>query len=179
MTLDQIFSASQIAAAIAVVASLFFVGLQLRQSDRTQRAGSLQSVLDGYRDRTFLPGINNGEVTEIWARGLTSLDLLDANEKRRFFFIMLNEFLHMQHVVKLRELKMIEPVDYDAWIAYTASLVKTPGAAALWPMTKKVITPTVSAVIDAHLARNPNQPSFIELNRLFVAEPNERGVGGA
>ena len=41
-------------------------------------------MLDGYRDRTFLPGITSGEVTDIWARGLTSLDLLDANEKRRF-----------------------------------------------------------------------------------------------
>ena len=178
MTLDQIFSASQIAAAVAVVASLFFVGLQLRQSDRTQRADSLQSVLDGYRDRTFLPGITSGEVASIWARGLTSIDLLSANEKIRFWWILLNEFLHMQHVVKLRELKMIEPVDYDAWIAYTASLVKTPGAAALWPTAKNVITPTVSAVIDTHLARNPNQPSFIELNRLFVAEPNERSVVG-
>jgi len=178
MTLDQIFSASQIAAAIAVVASLYFVGLQLRQSDRTQRADSLQSVLDGYRDRTFLPGIASGEVASIWARGLTSIDLLTANEKIRFWWILLNEFLHMQHVVKLRDLKMIETVDYDAWIAYTASLVKTPGAAALWPVAKTVITPTVCAVIDAHLARNPNQPSFIELNRLFVVEPNERRVVG-
>src|SRR5260221_3848516 len=179
MTLDQIFSASQIAAAIAVVASMFFVGLQWRQSYRTQRAGSLQSVLDGYRDRTFLQGITSGEVASNWARGLTSIDLLTANEKIRFWWILLNEFLHMQHVVKLRELKMIEPVDYDAWIAYTASLVKTPGAAALWPVAKNVITSTVSAVIDTHLARNPNQPSFIELNRLFLAEPNARGVVGA
>jgi hypothetical protein len=74
---------------------------------------------------------------------------------------------------------MIEPVDYEAWLSYTASVVKTPGAAALWPVAKNVITPTVSAVIDAHLARNPDQPSFIELNRLFLAEPNERGVIGA
>ena len=118
-------------------------------------------------------------MANIWARGLTSIDLLTANEKIRFWWILLNEYRHMQHVVKLRELKMIEPVDYDAWISYTASVVKTPGAAALWPVAKNVITPTVSAVIDTHLARNPNQPSFIELNRLFVAEPNERSVVGA
>ena len=176
MTLDQIFSVSQIAAAIAVVASLFFVGLQLRQSDRPQRAASLQSVLDGYRDRTFLPGIASGEVADIWARGLTSIDLLTANEKIRFWWILLNEFLHMQHVEKLRELKMIEPVDYDAWLSYTAAVVKTPGAAALWPVAKTIIKPTISTAIEAHLARNPDQPSFIELNRLFVAEPNEPSV---
>lgn len=48
-------------------------------------------------------------------------------------WIFLNELLHTQHVVKLRELKMIEPADYDAWISYTASAVKPPCAAALWP----------------------------------------------
>jgi len=75
----QIFSASQIAAAIAVVASLFFVGLQLRQSDRTQRAGSLPFVLDGYRDGTFLPGIASGKVADIWARA-------DVDHKCHRFF---------------------------------------------------------------------------------------------
>jgi hypothetical protein len=77
----------------------------------------------------------------------------------------------MQHVLKLRQLKMIEQVDYDAWLAYTASLVKTPGGAALWPVVKTVITPTISVVVDAHLARHPNQRSFIDLNGLFMAEP--------
>jgi hypothetical protein len=172
MTLDQVYNASQILAAIAVVASLIFVGLQLRQSDRTQRANSLQSVLDGYRDRTFVPGITSGEVMSIWARGLTSLDLLDDNEKRRFWFILLNEFLHMQHVRKLRDLKMIEAVDYEAWLAYTASLVRTPGGVALWPVAKSVITPTVSAMIDDYLKLTPDQPSFLDLNSLFKAAPN-------
>ena len=68
---------------------------------------------------------------------------------------------------------MIEPVDYDAWLSYTASLVRTPGGAALWSVAKSVITPTVSAVIDDHLKRNPNQPSFLELNSLFKTEPAE------
>ena len=176
MTLEGIYFISQIIAAISIVASLLFVGVQLRQSDRTQRAGSLQSMLDGYRDRTFLPGITSGEVMDIWARGLPSIDRLDANEKRRFWFILLNEFMHMQHVMKLRELKMIEPEDYDAWLSYTASLAKTPGGAALWPVAKKVMTPTVMTVIEAHLTGHPDQPSFIDLNQLFAAETNERGL---
>jgi len=167
MTLEEVSLAIQIVAALAVVGSLIFVGLQLRQSDRTLRANSLQSVLDGYRDRTFLPGITNGEVLDIYARGLNSMDLLNENEKRRFWFILLNEFLHMQHVLKLRELKMIETVDYDAWLSFTASLVKTPGGSTLWPTAKAIITPTVCDVIDGYLEHNPNQPSFIELNPLF------------
>lgn len=181
MTLEQISLAIQIVAALAVVASLIFVGLQLRQSDRTLRANSLQSVLDGYRDRTFLPGITNDDVLDIYARGLNGLELLDENEKRRFWFILLNELLHMQHVLKLRELKMIEAVDYDAWLAFTASLVKTSGGSALWPTAKTIITPTVCAVIEGYLERNPHQPSFVTLNPLFRSSraPGSAGLAEA
>jgi hypothetical protein len=73
----------------------------------------------------------------------------------------------MQLVLKLRELKMIEAVDYDAWLAFTASLVKSPGGSTLWPTAKAIITPTVCDVIERYLERNPNQPSFTELNPLF------------
>jgi hypothetical protein len=62
---------------------------------------------------------------------------------------------------------MIEAVDYDAWLSFTASLVKTPGGSTLWPTAKAIITPTVCDVIEDYLEHNPNQLSFIELNPLF------------
>ena len=46
MTLEDIYFVSQIIAALAIVASLIFVGLQLRQSDRVQRAAMHQARAD-------------------------------------------------------------------------------------------------------------------------------------
>jgi len=46
MTLEDIYFISQIIAAVAIVASLIFVGLQIRQSDRIQRAVMRQSRAD-------------------------------------------------------------------------------------------------------------------------------------
>jgi hypothetical protein len=46
MTLEDIYFISQIIAAIAIVASLIFVGLQIRQSDRIQRAVMHQARAD-------------------------------------------------------------------------------------------------------------------------------------
>ncbi len=46
MTLEDASLISQIIAAIAVVASLIFVGLQLRQNDKTQRAAMHQARAD-------------------------------------------------------------------------------------------------------------------------------------
>ena len=46
MTLEGIYFISQIIAAVAIVASLIFVGLQIRQSDRIQRAVMHQARAD-------------------------------------------------------------------------------------------------------------------------------------
>ena len=46
MTLEDIYFISQIISAVAIVASLIFVGLQIRQSDRIQRAVMHQSRAD-------------------------------------------------------------------------------------------------------------------------------------
>jgi hypothetical protein len=43
MSLEDIYFISQIVAAIALIASLFFVGMQLRQTDKTQRAAMHQA----------------------------------------------------------------------------------------------------------------------------------------
>ena len=52
MALESIYYVSQILAAIAIAASLLFVGLQLRQNDRTQRATIHQIVGQRTMDTT-------------------------------------------------------------------------------------------------------------------------------
>ena len=165
--LETINTISQTVAAIAVVASLVYLALQVRQSDRTQGAAALQSVLDGFRDRTFVTLSLHADLVDIFARGLTSLDALDENEKRRFFEHMGEQFMHMQQVLQLYERKLISKTDYDAWLAYSASLVKTPGGAAIWPYIEAIFTPPVVKVINARLAQDPAHPSFLDMVPFF------------
>jgi hypothetical protein len=71
--------------------------------------------------------------------------------------------MHMQNVMQLYENKLISHIDYNSWIAYTVSFMKTPGGAQWWSIARKAITPTAVAVIDDFLARNPTAPSSFEL----------------
>ena len=88
MSLSDLAAIGGFISGIAVVASLVFVGIQMLQSNRTQNANSLQSLWDGFRQRTFRDGYLDGEYNQIWAQGLTSFDGLDENGKRRFFYMM-------------------------------------------------------------------------------------------
>lgn len=71
MSLEQYSDLSQIIGAVAVVASLIFVGVQLRQNTKAVRAQTSQAHAVGYQQ--IIAGISNsGEFASIWRRGLAS-----------------------------------------------------------------------------------------------------------
>jgi hypothetical protein len=164
---EAIGAVGEIVGGLGVLASLVYLATQIRHNTRSLEAVSLQSVLDGPRDRYFLPQAANAEISDIFARGLNALDNLDATEKRRFFFLMFEQLFQMQHVMQLHERGMLAEADYEAWIKYTAALLTTPGGAALWPHAAAVITPTIRDLMNDFLERNPDHPSMIELVPLF------------
>ena len=81
--------------------------------------------------------------------------------------MMYEQFFQMQQVMQLRDRGLITEVDYQAWVAYTAGVTKTPGGAEIWTQAKKLITPTVREVIDEGLAEHSNLPSFLEQVPIF------------
>jgi hypothetical protein len=83
MTLDEIHSIGQTVAAVATVASLVFVGLQIRQNTRATRAASHNSVSDSLNEinRMFA---ENADLTKIWLAGMADRQALTAEERWRF-----------------------------------------------------------------------------------------------
>jgi hypothetical protein len=167
MSFSDLASVGSFVSGIAVVGSLIFVGLQLLQSNRMQRATSLQSLFDGLRERTFGYGFIYPEWSSIFAQGLTSPDSLDEDQKRRFFFIVGEQFYGAQQAMMLRELNLIPDEYYDSWVGYATSLVKTPGGAEMWKYYQNVVAAPFRDFLNDYVTRNPGVPSFLELVPLF------------
>lgn len=167
MNWDAIGAVGEILGAVGVLVTLVYLAAQIRANTQSRHAASLQSVLDGARDRYFLPMATSGESSEIFAGGLDSLDGLSDAEKRRFFYMMCEQYFQMQQVMHLHERGLLPRVDFDAWLTYTASLARTPGGAAIWPHVEAVITPTIAKLIKEEVDQHPDRPSFIELVPLF------------
>jgi hypothetical protein len=83
MTLEEISSIGQLVAAAATVASLVFVGLQIRQNTRATRAASHNSVSDSLNEinRMFA---ENADLAKIWLAGMADRQALTAEERWRF-----------------------------------------------------------------------------------------------
>ena len=117
-----------------------------------------------------MPMASNAGMTDIFSRRLKSLDDLDSDEKRRFFFMLFEQLFQMQQVMHLCERDLIPQVDYDAWLVYTVSLLRTPGGSAMWRYCEPTITPTIADIINRELERDPDAPSFTDLTPLFARD---------
>ena len=152
---------------IGVVVTLIYLASQIRENTHSLGAASLQSVLDGFRDRFLLPHGANGESAEIFSKGLTSLDALDDNEKRRFWYMMVEVYFQMQQVMHLYERGLIPQVDYDAWLKWTVALTRTPGGGEMWLQVQTLITPTIADLVNEELESDHETPSVFELMPVF------------
>jgi hypothetical protein len=167
MNWDAVGAVGEILGALGVIVSLAYLALQIRKSDQTARAESLQALWDGARDRSFNPQFADPEIGDLFAKGLTDFDSLSKSEKRRFQWLFTEHIFQAQQAYDLFQSNLIEEVDYQAWIYYTSTLLQTPGGTAVWRYVENTITPTIKNVLNQFLVDNPNTPSWIELNPFF------------
>lgn len=83
MTLAEISELSQTIGSAAVVASLVFVGVQVRQNTKATRAASHHAVSEALNQINLL-WAKNGDATRIWLSGLHDRRALTPEERWRF-----------------------------------------------------------------------------------------------
>jgi hypothetical protein len=161
---------AEIAGGIAILVSLIYVGYQIRQSNRIASAATLQSVLDGYAERIMNPIIADGEIADIMTRGFMSWESLSVVEKTRFAIAQIRDVLHVQNVMQLHDKGLLDSVDFEAWKAYGAASLVTPGGKEAWKYNREAITPTVVTLLEKYIEEHPNVRSFVDMNDYRFSE---------
>lgn len=83
MTLETFYFIAQIVAALAIVGSLLFVGIQLRAQNREQQLARGNEAADNH-DRFQKLLIENQDLRDIWVKGVDGLDVLTPSERIAF-----------------------------------------------------------------------------------------------
>jgi len=102
MSIQEWAAIAEIVSAVAVVASLIYLAVQIRQNTHgltmslrsTELAAFERNVEAGNRVREIF--ILNPDVSELYARGLKSYADLDGNDKMRFGMVLSNVFSALQ-----------------------------------------------------------------------------------
>ena len=131
MTLEGVYFITQIIAALAVIASLLYVGLQLKQNTQAIRAAAVQSITETVATNATNIAANPANAL-LFRRGLADYAELSNTEKAQFVQLMNGIFLSQDSIFWLysngsfpEELWQRELGALRAWLA-------TPGGKSAW-----------------------------------------------
>ena len=151
MTLADLGNIGEFVGSIAVVASLLFVGLQVRQNTNATRATALQMNADYWLAHFQM--LANKEFGDVYSRGALGRQDLDGAEFAQFFFICRATFMgcENQHHQYLSGL-----LSEDAYRGYEATIREQiaafPGVRAMWQLVKHTYGRQFVTFLDAQIA---------------------------
>ena len=146
MSLEDIYYISQIVAAIAIVASLLFVGMQVRQAERTQRAAMHQ----GRTQRGMDMALRSAEPQMVEAVG--QIIRQDPNTTPEHFLqassLVRAMILNLDDVVWQEKAGLLDKQALDNTVAPMRRLFSIAGIRALWQMGRLTYSTETAALID-------------------------------
>ena len=131
MNLNDLANLGQIIGAVAVVVSLIYVALQIRQNTNAVRSATAQVVHEHFAKWYQLVAAD-AELSKIVATGLRDYGSLSEQEKARFIATFMAFLSYSQNAfLKWRE-KMLEPPLWMGWELLIMNLVSSPGGKEFW-----------------------------------------------
>ncbi len=144
MTLQE---TAQILGGIGVIASMIYVGIQIRNNARAVRAATYQQLsasVTASWDNLF----NNAESCSLALRGGDDFDGLDRLEKARFRFMHMSSMRRYENAWVQHHIGTLKEDDWRAIAVNIDSLFTLPGTQAAWELVKNRSNPEFRAYVD-------------------------------
>ena len=145
MTIQDLGSLGEFIAAIATVATLGYLAVQIRQSTKQARLTASRELGAAIHDG-FAPLFNPG-FARIWRLGRHDPDQLDEDERAAFGMLLERQLYSFQNVVAQYDNGALEQDQFESMVALFGDLISTPGGAAYWSKNSSKFSPAVRAYI--------------------------------
>jgi hypothetical protein len=147
MNWEAVSAIGEIIGSVAVVASLAYVAIQLRQNTEMMR--SLASQERVQRDFDLVDSlIENRDVAELWTKGQQDFESLDEIDRNRLIFFERRAIVHWNNMFQLKQGKQLPESDWNeiAWLI--RSLGANQGLLATWNIFRVSFAQPFQNVID-------------------------------
>ena len=139
MNWEAINAIAQAIGAFGVVASLWYLAVQVHRSTRVAKIAAQDSAASALRDVTK-PYMENAELARIWQVGLENLEALTAAEQSRFFhasyqFLKAFETIHVHHAYGLLDREL-----WRGWRELLRHYVAAPGMVHYWKIRRELFS---------------------------------------
>ena len=151
MTIQDYGSIGELVAAIATIATLFYLAMQIRHGTEATRAASQQALLDTFSEAGWELA-RNLELARIVGAGLVSFESLDDREKTAFSLILFRYVSNVEKGLRLRASGLIDQDTLDGVAGNLVAVMKAPGGAQWWKICAPFASPIVIEYVDQRLS---------------------------
>jgi hypothetical protein len=131
MTLNDIYLVSQVLAVFALVPSVIYLAVQVRQNTLQARANAAYQFLEA-NGNINMAVIENKQVASVIRRGLESYDSLDKDEKPQFMWFVGQHFTVHNTMYELYQNKMLPESQWHPVKKDILTVLSTPGGRTIW-----------------------------------------------
>jgi len=156
VTIQDLGSIGEFVAAIATIATLVYLAVQVRQNTRALRSSTFQDI-SAQMAQNVEPIVSHEDVADIVAKGLNGLAGLTPGERLRFQSVLVMSFRRMEAVYIHAEIGSIDRELTRGFELSMLSLLHHPGAAEWWGTAKVTFNSSFSDHVDSWLATNKTQ----------------------
>jgi hypothetical protein len=175
MTLEQVFLVSQTVAALAIVGSLIFVAIELRNSNRESRHRAAEEAHQKYQ-ALQLEVASNADLARVWVSGIHEIVSLDPIDRTRFLLAAHNVFKNWERVHLVYAEGHLPNEIYESADLMAGDLLGYQGFRDAWRTRQKYFNRKFQALVDAKIAALPSKPALpYEITKLDADEPRLAG----
>jgi hypothetical protein len=164
---------ASLASSVAVLVSLLFLAVQVRQSNRNQR--SLMQQGRTTRNVDLLFRLADPALSKLWARVSTSGTLEDA-EYYMLYGYMASVFWSYEDSFFQFRAGMLDPSSWASDLATLKRLLSNPAYRAVWTAVRSAIGDEYRSFMDGLVVearQNPPPPNLAHILKRYIAEERE------
>jgi hypothetical protein len=141
---------------IAVIASLVYLAMQVRQSNSANHATARQTLVDTYFSHMW-DLAKNPEVRRILGAGMVSFEDLSDDEKSAFFFTMYPFLGNLENGLMMHRDQQLDKPTLDFIGLNMVASIMTPGGQQWWSTVDNA-TPEMKQYVEDHLGLDGLKP---------------------
>ena len=132
-------------AAIGVIASMIFVGMEIRQSNAQARGAAYQSI-GVATAQLFDTWAHDPELAEVWFKAPAAMDSADwrALALKMTAFARLGETIHLQIEQNILQEDAMKRLGYDGW----TMIFEDPKNGCVWPLIRPGVSESFRAWVE-------------------------------
>ncbi len=143
--------------AVAIIITLIYLAMQIRQSTQLSKASAQQLLshqLSTYQERI----VANPERLRVFRSAMVSWDRLSSDDQAVAHLLFGQIVNHFEQTYYLNETGLVPTAMFDTYRALALSLIQSPGGSEFWKAMQLMINDEIREYLDAQLAQKIDLP---------------------